>query len=115
MSATPLDPPATPPDPPTRMTARAAALLFVLCGSIFLGGVDVSVLGVALPAIKAELGMSATDLQWVVSAYVPTYGGFMLLGGRAADLLGRRRVSVFRLAVFVLFSGLGGLDTGAGR
>jgi MFS family permease len=91
------------------MTGRARAVLFVLCGSIFLEGVDVSMLGVALPAIRADLGMSTSALQWVVSAYVLGYGGFMLLGGRAADLLGRRRVFVFWLAVFLVFSGLGGL------
>jgi MFS family permease len=91
------------------MSARARAVLFVLCGSIFLEGVDVSMLGVALPAIRADLGMSTAELQWVVSAYVLGYGGFMLLGGRAADLLGRRRMFVFWLAVFLAFSGLGGL------
>jgi len=88
---------------------RTWAVLFVLCGSVFLEGVDVSMLSVALPAIRADLGMSTAALQWVVSAYVLGYGGFMLLGGRAADLLGRRRVFVFSLAVFVAFSGLGGL------
>lgn len=93
------------------MTGRERAVLFVLCGAIFLEGVDVSMLGVALPAIRADLGMSTAALQWVVSAYVLGYGGFMLLGGRAADLLGRRRVFVFWLAVFVAFSGLGGLAT----
>jgi MFS family permease len=92
-----------------RMTGRARAVLFVLCGSIFLEGVDITMLGVALPAIKADLGMSTASLQWVVSAYVLGYGGFMLLGGRAADLLGRRRMFVFWLAVFVAFSGLGGI------
>ncbi|ONI84747.1 MFS transporter [Saccharothrix sp. ALI-22-I] len=91
------------------MSARARALLFVLCGSIFLEGVDISMLGVALPAIKADLGMAPGELQWVVSAYALAYGGFMLLGGRAADLLGRRKMFVFWLAVFVVFSGLGGL------
>jgi MFS family permease len=91
------------------MTARARVVLFVLCGSIFLEGVDISMLGVALPAIKADLGMSTSALQWVVSAYVLGYGGFRLRGGRAADLLGRRRMFVFWLTVFVLFSGLGGL------
>lgn len=84
-------------------------MLFVLCGAIFLEGVDVSMLGVALPAIRADLGMSTAALQWVVSAYVLGYGGFMLLGGRAADLLGRRRMFVCWLAVFLAFSGLGGL------
>jgi MFS family permease len=93
------------------MTPRARALLFVLCGSIFLEGVDVSMLGVALPAIRADLGMAPGELQWVVSAYVLAYGGFMLLGGRAADLLGRRRMFVLWLTVFVVFSGLGGLAT----
>ncbi|WP_447007753.1 MFS transporter [Saccharothrix isguenensis] len=93
------------------MTPRARALLLVLCGSIFLEGIDVSMLGVALPAIRADLGMAPGELQWVVSAYVLAYGGFMLLGGRAADLLGRRRMFVLWLTVFVLFSGLGGLAT----
>ncbi len=96
---------------PTRMTPRARALLFVLCGSIFLEGVDVSMLGVALPAIRADLGMAPGELQWVISAYVLAYGGFMLLGGRAADLFGRRRMFVLWLTVFVVFSGLGGLAT----
>jgi MFS family permease len=94
-----------------RMSGRARAVLFVLCGSIFLEGVDVSMLGMALPAIRADLGMSTGALQWVVSAYVLGYGGFMLLGGRAADLLGRRRMFVFWLAVFLAFSGLGGFAT----
>ncbi|MGW5572256.1 MFS transporter [Nocardia thailandica] len=84
-------------------------MLFVLCGAIFLEGVDVSMMGVALPSIQAELGMSTGELQWVVSAYVLGYGGFMLMGGRAADLLGRRRMFLFWLAVFLIFSGLGGL------
>jgi MFS family permease len=94
-----------------KMSGRARAVLFVLCGSIFLEGVDVSMLGMALPAIRADLGMSTGMLQWVVSAYVLGYGGFMLLGGRAADLLGRRRMFVFWLAVFLAFSGLGGFAT----
>jgi MFS family permease len=86
-------------------------LLLVLCGAIFLEGIDVSMMGVALPSIRAELGMSTSELQWVVSAYVLGYGGFVLLGGRAADLLGRRRMFLGWLVVFVLFSGLGGLAT----
>ncbi|WP_327085534.1 MFS transporter [Nonomuraea sp. NBC_01738] len=91
------------------MTGRAWGMLLVLCGAIFLEGVDVSMMGVALPSIQAELGMSTGELQWVVSAYVLGYGGFMLMGGRAADLLGRRRMFLFWLAVFLVFSGLGGL------
>ena len=92
-----------------RMTARAWAVLLVLCGAIFLEGIDVSMMGVALPPIRAELGLSTGELQWVVSAYVLGYGGFVLLGGRAADLLGRRRMFLTWLMVFVAFSGLGGL------
>jgi MFS family permease len=92
-----------------RMTARAWGLLLVLSGAIFLEGIDVSMMGVALPSIRAELGMSTSSLQWVVSAYVLGYGGFVLLGGRAADLLGRRRMFIGWLVVFVVFSGLGGL------
>lgn len=86
-------------------------LLLVLCGAIFLEGIDVSMMGVALPSIRSELDMSTGSLQWVVSAYVLGYGGFMLLGGRAADLFGRRKMFLFWLAVFLVFSGLGGLAT----
>ncbi|BCB91656.1 hypothetical protein Psuf_089690 [Phytohabitans suffuscus] len=81
----------------------------MLCGAIFLEGLDISMLGVALPSIRADLGMSTGALSWVVSAYVLGYGGFMLLGGRAADLWGRRRVFLVCLGVFIVFSGLGGL------
>ncbi|CAM5365270.1 Transmembrane efflux protein OS=Streptomyces glaucescens OX=1907 GN=SGLAU_03860 PE=4 SV=1 [Streptomyces glaucescens] len=94
-----------------RMTGRAWGVLFVLCGAIFLEGVDVAMLNVALPSIRADLGLSTGTLQWVMSAYVLGYGGFMLLGGRAADLFGRRRMFLFWLTVFLLFSGLGGLAT----
>nr|WP_238355763.1 MFS transporter [Kribbella sandramycini] len=83
--------------------------MLILCGAIFLEGIDVSMMGVALPSIRAELGLPTSQLQWVVSAYALSYGGFVLLGGRAADLLGRRRMFVGWLVVFLLFSGLGGL------
>ena len=96
---------------PERLTGRAWAVLFVLCGAIFLEGIDVSMMGVALPSIRAELGLTTGELQWIVSAYALSYGGFVLLGGRAADLLGRRRMFVGWLVVFLLFSGLGGFAT----
>ena len=95
--------------PSERMSRRDWAILAVLSGAIFLEGVDVSMMGVALPEIRAELGMSTASLQWVMSAYVLGFGGFVLLGGRAADLLGRRRMFLLWLAVFVAFSGLGGV------
>lgn len=93
------------------LNARKRGILLVLCGAIFLEGIDVAMLNVALPAIRADLGLPTGELQWVMSAYVLGYGGFMLLGGRAADLFGRRRMFVFWLAVFLLFSGLGGIAT----
>ncbi|WP_035956718.1 MFS transporter [Kitasatospora sp. NRRL B-11411] len=95
--------------PPAALSTRERAMLLVLCGAIFLEGIDVAMLNVALPAIRADLGLSTGTLQWVMSAYVLGYGGFMLIGGRAADLFGRRRMFVGWLAVFLVFSGLGGL------
>jgi EmrB/QacA subfamily drug resistance transporter len=84
-------------------------MLLVLCGAIFLDAMDVSMVGVALPSIREDLDMSTSSLQWVVSAYVLGYGGFLLLGGRAADLLGRRRMFLISLGVFVVASALGAL------
>ncbi len=92
-----------------RMSARAWALLLVLCGALFLEGVDIAMLNVAVPEIRADLDLSLAAAQWVISAYVLGYGGFMLLGGRSADLFGRRRVFLVALGVFVAFSGIGGL------
>jgi EmrB/QacA subfamily drug resistance transporter len=90
---------------------RGWAALLVLCGALFLDGLDVSMVGMALPSIHNELHLSTTSLQWVVSGYVLGYGGFLLLGGRAADLLGRKRVFVIAIAVFMVASLLGGLAT----
>ncbi|MDA0139006.1 MFS transporter [Solirubrobacter deserti] len=83
--------------------------LILLCGIVFLDGLDVSMVGVALPSIQADLGLTTSELQWIVSAYVLGLGGLLLLGGRAADLLGRRRVLFGALAVFTLASLVGGL------
>jgi EmrB/QacA subfamily drug resistance transporter len=88
-------------------------MLLVLCGVIFLDALDVSMIGVALPSIREDLHMSTSSLQWVVSAYVLGYGGFLLLGGRAADLFGRRRMFLIALAVFLVASGLGGFANDA--
>src|SRR5919197_6357482 len=76
------------------------ALLVVLCGALFLDGLDISMIGVALPSIGTDLHMSPDSLQWIVSAYVLVYGGLLLLGGRAADLIGRRPVFLSAVAVF---------------
>lgn len=97
-----------------RMSARAWALLLVLCGALFLEGIDIAMLNVAVPSIRSDLDLTNGTAHWIISAYVLGYGGFMLLGGRSADLFGRRRVFLIALAVFVAFSGLGGLaDSGA--
>src|ERR1700736_862484 len=99
----------TAPDaPPERWDGRLRATVAILCGALFLDAMDLSSLNVALPTIGSHLRMSASSLQWVVSGYVLGYGGFLLLGGRAADLLGRRRVFLTALAVFALASALGG-------
>src|SRR5205085_4168999 len=88
---------------------RGWLTLLVLCGVLFLDALDVSMVGMALPSIGSDLHLSTSTLQWVVSGYVLGYGGLLLLGGRAADLLGRRRVFVGALAVFVVASLFGGL------
>ena len=89
------------------LSRRAWGALLVLCGALFLDALDVSMVGVALPSIKSDLGLSTSSLQWIVSAYVLGYGGFLLLGGRAADLLGRRKVFLISLGVFAVASALG--------
>ncbi len=86
----------------------------MLCGVLFLDGLDLSLVGVALPSIQRDLGVSDSQLQWVVSGYVLGYGGFLLLGGRAADLLGRRRTLLAALAVFAVASLIGGLASDPG-
>jgi EmrB/QacA subfamily drug resistance transporter len=89
-----------------KLSKSAWGALLVLCGALFLDAMDVSMTGVALPSIRTDLEMTTSSLQWVVSAYVLGYGGFLLLGGRAADLLGRRRMFLISLGVFVVASGL---------
>ncbi len=98
----------------TRWDARLWGVLLTVSIVVGLDALDVSMVGVALPAIQADLGLSTNALQWVVSGYVLGYGGLLLLGGRTADLLGRRRVFLVAVAVFALASLLGGLvDDGA--
>src|SRR5918998_774877 len=96
-------------DSPAGFDRRAWITLLVLCGVLFLDGLDVSMVGVALPSIDSDLNLSTSTLQWIVSGYVLGYGGLLLLGGRAADLLGRRRVLLAALAVFAFASLLGAL------
>jgi EmrB/QacA subfamily drug resistance transporter len=83
--------------------------LALLCSVQFMVVLDVAIVNVALPSIKEDLGFSQENLQWVISAYALMFGGFLLLGGRAADLLGRRRMFVIGLVVFSAASLLSGL------
>src|SRR5919198_521727 len=90
--------------PSALATGRGKALLALLLAIGFLDFVDASIVNVALPSIRGDLGFSVQNLQWVLSGYLLTYGGLMLLGGRMADLLGRRRVLVAGIVVFALSS-----------
>jgi EmrB/QacA subfamily drug resistance transporter len=83
-------------------------LLAVCCLAQFMVILDISIVNVAIPTIRASLGFSRTDLQWVVNAYTITFAGFLMLSGRAADLFGQRRTFVTGLLVFALASLLGG-------
>jgi EmrB/QacA subfamily drug resistance transporter len=95
-------------------TRRGKATLALLCAIAFLDFVDASIVNIALPDIREDLHFSVQDLQWVLSGYLLTYGGFMLLGGRAGDLLGRRRVLVTGTALFAVSSLVGGFAGQAG-
>lgn len=88
---------------------RTGLILAVACIAQFMVVLDVSVVNVALPTIGRDLHYSATGLQWVVNAYVLTFAGFLLLGGRAADLFGQRRIFLLGLAIFTGASLAGGL------
>jgi EmrB/QacA subfamily drug resistance transporter len=103
-----------PSNPSFLATPRGKLTLALLCAVGFLDFVDASIINVALPAIRHDLHMSVQNLQWVPSGYLLTYGGFMLLGGRAADLLGRRRVLVAGTLVFGASALVGGLAQNSG-
>jgi EmrB/QacA subfamily drug resistance transporter len=95
-------------------TPRGRLTLALLCAVAFLDFVDASIINIALPAIRGDLHVSVQNLQWVPSGYLLTYGGFMLLGGRAADLLGRRRVLIAGTLLFGASALAGGLASDAG-
>jgi EmrB/QacA subfamily drug resistance transporter len=89
-------------------------VLVVLCLAPLLEYIDMTVVNVALPTIRADLGFALPDLQWVINAYTICFGGFFLLAGRAGDLFGRRRVFLAGVAAFTLASLASGLAPGAG-
>ena len=96
-------------DASSLQSRRGVAILLLLSLVQFMDVLDASILNIALPSIKRDLGFSQQSLQWVIDGYILTYGGFLLLGGRAADLLGRRRMLVIGLVVFAGSSLAGGL------
>src|SRR5437764_14337841 len=95
-------------------TRRGKLTLALLCSVAFLDFVDAPIVNVALPSIRHALHFSVAGLQWVPSGYLLTYGGFMLLGGRLADLLGRRRILVGGIVVIGLSSLIGGFAQSSG-
>jgi EmrB/QacA subfamily drug resistance transporter len=95
--------------PSVLATRHGKLVLALLCAVAFLDFVDASIVNVALPSIREDLHVSVQGLQWIPSGYLLTYGGFMLLGGRAADLLGRRRVLVSGTVLIGSSSLVGGL------
>ena len=78
--------------------------LYVLCLASLMIVLDVTIVGVALPSIREDLGFSETSLAWVVNAYLLTYVGFLLLGGRLGDLFGHRRLFIVGISAFSLAS-----------
>src|SRR5262245_42306223 len=88
--------------------------LIVLCLGDLMIVLDVTIVGVALPSIREDLGFSEESLAWVVNAYLITFGGFLLLGGRLGDLFGHRRLFLAGIALFTLASTVCGLATAQG-
>ena len=104
--------------PPVSGAARRghhpALALTIIAASQLMVVLDATIVNIALPQIQQALGFSTTDLSWVLNAYTLTFGGLLLLGGRAGDILGRRRVFIAGILVFTLASFLGGLATSSG-
>lgn len=98
-----------------RATRRRRLSLAVLIGAQFMVVLDAAIVTVALPSIATDLGMAQHDLSWVINAYVLTFGGFLLLGGRLADLLGRRRVLLTGLVIFAVACAADGLAATGGQ
>src|SRR6201987_2570014 len=89
-------------------------VLVLICLAQFMVVLDATVVNVALPSIQKDLGLSEANLQWIINAYTLVFGGFLLLGGRLGDLLGRKRVFLVGLVIFTGASLLDGLATGEG-
>jgi MFS family permease len=91
-------------------TARGRMTITLLCVVAFVVFIDTTIINIALPSIRRDLGFSVSHLQWAVSAYLLANGGFLLLGGRLADVVGRRRVLLMGTAILAVASIVGGLS-----
>src|SRR5438128_12547754 len=89
-------------------------ILALLCAAQFMLILDIAIVNVALPSMQRTLGLSAESIQWVVGGYAVTFGGFLMLGGRLADVAGRRRMFLTGLVLFVAASMLGGFSWSGG-
>jgi EmrB/QacA subfamily drug resistance transporter len=98
-------------EPPASGGANRWLVLVIVCLAQFMVVLDATVVNVALPSIQRDLGFSAADLQWVINSYTLMFGGFLLLGGRAGDLFGRRKLFLAGVAIFAFASLLNGLAT----
>jgi MFS family permease len=111
-AATPPSPPAAGSEAPSQSRrgfgSRETLILTVCCVAQFMVILDLSIVNVALPSIQSSLNFTSADLQWVVDAYAIAFAGFLMLGGRAADKLGQRRVFVAALVLFSITSLVGG-------
>src|SRR3954449_7802785 len=99
---------------PSRLPTNRWLVLVVVCLAQFMVVLDATIVNVALPSIQDGLGFSPADLQWVINAYTLVFGGFLLLGGRAADLVGRKRLFLAGIAVFTIASLINGLAQSSG-
>src|SRR5437899_3938762 len=95
-------------------THSSNLILALLCAAQFMLILDLAIVNVALPSMQRTLGLSAANIQWVVGGYALTFGGFLMLGGRLADVVGRRRMFLTGLVLFIGASVLGGLSQSGG-
>src|SRR3982750_3569830 len=97
-----------------RVSSNPWVVLVLICVAQFMVILDATIVNVALPSIQTDLSLSEANLQWIVNAYALVFGGFLLLGGRAGDLLGRKRLFLAGLVVFTVASLLNGLAANSG-
>src|SRR5690242_20146153 len=98
-----------------RHSTNPWVILVLICVAQFMVVLDATIVNVALPSIQKDLGLSEANLQWIVNAYTLVFGGFLLLGGRAGDLLGRKRLFLIGLVIFTSASLLNGLSSSSGQ